>query len=157
MSLKTTTPIPPFTRQLHVRWGDLDVNAHMRNTAYLDMAADVRMMFFAEHGFTLRDFERRRVGPVILRDEVDYHRELKLHEVVTVDLVAAGMSEDGSRFRLRSHFVRADGKASARVTSTGGWLDLDARKLAEPPEDLRRALLSIPQSTDFEILPDSTR
>ncbi|WP_229422843.1 thioesterase family protein [Telluria aromaticivorans] len=25
-------------------WGNMDFNAHMRNTAYLDKSADVRMM-----------------------------------------------------------------------------------------------------------------
>jgi len=152
-----TTPATPFTRTFHVRWGDMDFNAHMKNTAYLDLAPDVRMMFFAEHGFSMKEFERLRIGPVILRDEVDYHRELKLLEIITVDLVLAGLSEDGSRFRMRNHVLRQDGKLAARITSTGGWLDLDARKLTAPPENLLRALQAIPRSADFEILPDSTR
>jgi acyl-CoA thioester hydrolase len=29
-------------------WGDMDFNAHMKNTAFLDKSADVRMMFFSE-------------------------------------------------------------------------------------------------------------
>jgi acyl-CoA thioester hydrolase len=33
--------------------GDMDFNRHMRNTAYLDKSADVRMLFFAEHGFPM--------------------------------------------------------------------------------------------------------
>lgn len=151
-----TTPIPSFTRTFHVRWADLDFNAHMKNTAYLDLGPDVRMMFFAENGFPMREFERLRIGPVILRDEADYYRELKLLEPVTVDLVLAGLSEDNKRFRLRNHFFRKDGKMAARVTSTGGWLDLDARKLVVPPESLLQALLAMPRSEDFETLP-STR
>jgi len=151
------TSTPPFTRTFHVRWGDLDFNAHMKNTAYLDMGPDVRMMFFAENGFPMREFERLRIGPVILRDELDYYRELKLLEPVTVDLVLAGLSDDGSRFRIRNHFVREDGKMAARVTSTGGWLDLDARKLTVPPEALLQALLAMPRSDDFETLPSSKR
>lgn len=148
-----TTPAAPFTRTFHVRWADMDFNAHMKNTAYLDLCPDVRMMFFAENGFPMREFERLRIGPVIQRDELDYYRELRLLESVTVDLVLAGLSEDGSRFRLRNHFVREDGKTVARVTSTGGWLDLDARKLTTPPEALLRALLAMPRSDDFETLP----
>jgi acyl-CoA thioester hydrolase len=152
-----TSPTPPFTRAFHVRWADLDFNAHMKNTAYLDLAPDVRMMFFAENGFPMREFERLRIGPVILRDELEYHRELKLLESVTVDLVLAGMSEDGSRFRIRNHFFRQDGKMAARVTSLGGWLDLEARKLIVPPESLLQALLAMPRSDDFETLPASQK
>lgn len=59
---------------------------HMRNTAYLDIAAAVRMMYFQEQGFTMREFESLRVGPVIMRDELDYLRELRLLESVKVTL-----------------------------------------------------------------------
>ncbi len=38
----------PFARKFVAGWGDLDFSAHMRNTAFLDRSADVRMMFFAE-------------------------------------------------------------------------------------------------------------
>jgi len=32
-----------FERQMLSGWGDMDFNSHMRNTAYLDKSADVRM------------------------------------------------------------------------------------------------------------------
>jgi acyl-CoA thioester hydrolase len=136
-------------------WGDMDFNSHMRNTAYLDKSADARMLFFASHGFSAEEFARRRLGPVIRRDEVDYFREVGLLEAIEVDLAIAGLSEDGSRFRVRNEFHRADGKPSARVTSTGGWLDLVARKLVAPPEGLLAALRALPRTEDFEILPGS--
>jgi hypothetical protein len=39
-----------FEKILFAGWGDMDFNSHMRNTAFLDKSADVRMMFFAENG-----------------------------------------------------------------------------------------------------------
>ncbi|MES2756127.1 MAG: thioesterase family protein [Pseudomonadota bacterium] len=48
----------------------MDFNAHMRNTAYLDKSADVRMMYFAENGFPMAEFVRRKLGPVVMKDEV---------------------------------------------------------------------------------------
>jgi acyl-CoA thioester hydrolase len=130
----------PFERMLYARWGDMDFNGHMKNTAYLDASADVRMMYFAEHGFSMREFERLRFGPVILKDELEYYRELRLLEPVKVTLEADSLSEDGMRFRLRNEFFREDGTKVAKVTSDGGWLDLDARKLKPPPDELRRLL-----------------
>jgi acyl-CoA thioester hydrolase len=127
----------------------------MRNTAYLDMGATVRMLYFREHGFTMRDFQRLRVGPVIMRDEVEYYRELNILDAVRVTLILPGLSEDVSRFRMRNEFFREDGKLVARVTSTGGWMDLSARKLALPPALLAQAMWNLSRAEDFEILPSS--
>jgi len=141
-----------YSKTFHVRWGDMDFNAHMRNTAYLDVSGDVRMLFFDEHGFSMREFERLRVGPVILRDDLEYFRELRLLETMTVTLAVAARNESGSRFRLRNEFWNAQSKLAARVTSTGGWLDLDARKLRAAPEALVAVLELLPRTDDFESL-----
>jgi acyl-CoA thioester hydrolase len=138
-----------FERTLHVGWGDLDFNGHMRNTAYLDKAGDVRMMYFAEQGFSMREFERLRFGPVVFRDEVEYFREMKMLEPIRVTLSLAGLSADRRKFRLRNQFFRPDGELAVRLVSSGGWLDLTARKLAVPPEGLGDALGQLVRDEDF--------
>ena len=138
-------------------WGDMDFNAHMRNTAYLDKSADSRMLFFAENGFPMSEFVRLKIGPVIMKDEVEYHREVGLLDTVTVTLAMAAGAEDGSRFLMRNEFLRADGKLAARVTSTGGWLDLPTRKLVAPPAALLRALASLSRTDDYRVLPSSLK
>jgi acyl-CoA thioester hydrolase len=140
----------PFRTTLYARWGDIDLNGHMRNIAYLDSCVDVRMMFFAAQGFSPREFERRRIGPVVLRDEIDYFREVRLHESIDVTLAIAALSGDGSHFRLRNEFWRADGQRAATVTSRGSWLDLERRRLTVPPDELRAILEDMPRTVDFE-------
>ncbi|MDQ3231136.1 MAG: thioesterase family protein [Pseudobdellovibrionaceae bacterium] len=54
-----------FEKTLFAGWGDMDFNSHMRNTAYLDKSADVRMMFFSENNFPMVEFERLKLGPVV--------------------------------------------------------------------------------------------
>lgn len=61
-----------YQKTLVAGWGDMDFNAHMRNTAYLDKSADVRMMYFAAHGFPMSQFARLQLGPVVMRDQIDY-------------------------------------------------------------------------------------
>ncbi|HVR95150.1 MAG TPA: thioesterase family protein [Thermoanaerobaculia bacterium] len=146
-----------FTKTFYVRWADLDSNGHMKNTAYLDVCVDARMMFFAENGFSMRDFEEIRIGPVVMRDEVEYFREMRLLDEYTIDLALAAMSEDASRFRLRNRFFRQDGRMAAAVHSTGGWLDLQERRLIRPPERLRSVLAQLQRTEDFEELPSSIR
>jgi acyl-CoA thioester hydrolase len=135
----------------------MDFNAHMKNTAYLDKSADVRIMYFSEHGFPIEEFARLKFGPVVMRDEVEYQREVGLLQAVTVTLALAGLADDGSRFLLRNDILRPDGKLCARVTSTGGWLDLVARKLMAPPEALLAAMQLLPHTDDFSPLPSSVK
>jgi acyl-CoA thioester hydrolase len=146
-----------YSKTLFASWADMDFNSHMRNTAFLDKSADVRMMFFSENGFPMREFSRLRLGPVVTKDEVEYRKEVNLLQEITVTLAIAGHSEDGSRFVLRNEIFRLDGTLCARVTSAGGWLDLTARKLVVPPEALLNAMKSLPQTSDFTVLSSGVR
>lgn len=142
-----------FVKDLLAGWGDMDFNSHMRNTAYLDKSGDVRMLFFAEQGFPMSEFMRLRIGPVVMKDEVEYYREVKLLQVIRGSLALAGMSEDGSRFTLCNEFHHEDGSLSARVTSNCGWLDLAARKFIAPPAHLLEVMNKLTRTPGFEALP----
>lgn len=146
-----------FKREFMAGWSDVDFNSHMRNTAYLDKAVDVRMLYFAEHGFPMAEFMRLRFGPVVMRDEVEYFREIGLLQMMTVGLTMAALSEDGSRFRMRNEFTRDDGRRAAVVTSEGGWLDLTARRLMAPPPALLEVIRALTRTEDFAVLPSSIR
>jgi len=146
-----------FEKTLVAGWRDMDYNSHMANTAYLDRAADVRMMYFAENGFSVADMMRMKLGPVIMKDEIEYFREVQLLQELRVTLALAGLAPDGSRFMLRNEFAHMDGKRCAAITSTGGWLDLNARKLIAPPEPLHSAQAALPRTADFRELKSSLR
>ena len=135
----------------------MDFNSHMKNTAYLDKTADVRQMFLMENGFPMEEFFRLRIGPVIMKDELEYFKEVGLQQKITVTYALAGQAPDGSRFLLRHEIFRPDGKLSARVTSAGGWLDLAERKLIVPPPALLSAMTSLEKTSDFTVLPSSMK
>lgn len=146
-----------FEAHLYAGWGDMDFNSHMRNTAFLDKSGDVRMKFFAANQFPMQEFMRRKIGPVVMKDEIEYFKEIHLLEALRVTLSLKGLASDGSRFVMCNEFWRADGKLAARVTSAGGWLDLSLRRLAAPPAALLKALHSLSQTSDFQSLPSSVR
>lgn len=146
-----------FEKTFHVGWGHLDSNGHMANVALLDVAVDVRFMYFASRGFPPAEWAKLRLGPVVRRDEVDYHRELRMLQPFTVNILLAGLAMDASRFRIRNEVRREDGELAARITSTGGILDLAARKLVAPPEALAEAFRALDRSEDFESLDSSLR
>jgi acyl-CoA thioester hydrolase len=146
-----------FERVFHVRWGDMDFNAHMKNTAYLDMSGDTRMMYFDEQGFSMREFERLKIGPVVMKDEIEYFREMRLLESIKVNFQVAGLSPDVSRFCFRNEFFCEDGKIVARVNSIGGWLGLESRRLVVPPDQLAKVIRELVRSKDFQELDSSVR
>jgi acyl-CoA thioester hydrolase len=137
-----------------VRWADCDVNGHMRNTAYSEFAVDVRIAFLDAHGFGFDQFRASGFGPVILREEIDYLRELKMNETVEVDFKILGASADGSRFRVQHDFTKANGKPCARVVLEGGWMDMRTRRLAPPPAALAQAFAAAPRAEGYAVLPE---
>lgn len=144
-----------YSKTLYAGWADMDFNSHMKNTAFLDKSADVRMLFFSDNGFPSAEFARLKLGPVVMKDEVEYYKEVGLLQEITVTLAIAGLAPDGSRFVMRNEIFRAEGTLCARITSAGGWLDLTARKLVAPPQALLSALHSLDKTTDFIALPSS--
>lgn len=146
-----------FEKKLMAGWGDMDFNSHMRNTAFMDKAGDVRMLFLSENGFPMSELMRLRIGPVVMKDEIVYFKEVMLLDEITVTLGVAGLSPDGSRWMLRSDVIRPDGKLAARITSTGGWLDLGARKLIVPPPALMATWQALSKSDDFQELATSIK
>jgi acyl-CoA thioester hydrolase len=146
-----------YEKTLYAGWGDIDFNGHMKNTAFLDKSADVRMMVFSESGFSVREFSKLSMGPVVMKDEVEYIKEIELLQEARVTLALAGLSEDGSRFLMRNEFYHANGILAASVTTLGGWLDLRGRCLISPPASLLQVLQSLPRTPDFTCLPSSLR
>ena len=146
-----------YTKKMYAGWSDMDFNSHMRNTAYLDKSVDVRMMYCADHGFPTSEFVRHGIGPVVMKDEVEYFREVGLLQEISVTLALAGLSADCSRFIMRNEIYRQDGKLCASVTSFGGWLNLAERRLIVPPTGLQAAMKNLHKTDDFTVLESSIK
>jgi acyl-CoA thioester hydrolase len=147
-----------YAVSMHARWPDMDFNGHMGATAYLDHAEDCRMRYFEEHGFSMGEFARLRIGPVVRDDSLQYRRELRLNQRARLSLELAGLSPDASRFRLRNTFHSEEsGELVASVSSTVGWLDLDQRRLCVPPAELATLLSKLSHVNDFETLSSCVR
>lgn len=146
---------PNYVHKLTASWADMDFNAHMANTAYLNRSVDARMAFFTENGLPLEELMRLRISWVMMKDEVEYRREIKWMEDISITVALAGLASDGSRFKVRNDFIRADGQLAARVTSTGGFLDLNTRKLVVPPIEVLTTYRCMPRADDYEDLPSS--
>ena len=141
-----------FEEQFTARWSDVDANRHLRNTVFSDYATHTRFRLLEAHGFPQARFESLRFGPVMFREEIRYRREVRFGESVTVNVLFAGLSDDGSQWRVRQEVKRADGKQAALLTIDGAWMGLDSRKLVPPPAELLEIIRGLPRTRDFEEL-----
>ena len=146
-----------FSWRFEVRWTDLDGNRHVRNTAFSEYATHTRFRLMAAHGFDQARLEALRFGPVMMREEVRYRREVLFGDELRVTVRCAGLSADGSHWRVHQDVLRADGKEAALLTIQGGWIDLDTRRPIAPPGELAAVLLSLPRTRDYEELPSLVR
>ncbi|MEE8435022.1 MAG: thioesterase family protein [bacterium] len=154
-----------FEMIFEVRWGDLDPNQHMRNTAYPEFANHLRHTFFAKRGFSFARLEKMGVGPVIFSENLQYLREVRLGQRLAMDLQVAGLAPDFSRWRYRHDAWRLgeeDGVDTERIlaaviTLEGSWFDLRERRVVPPPKDALGLLDGLPRTKDYEELPPIRR
>ncbi|MCB2185623.1 MAG: thioesterase family protein [Deltaproteobacteria bacterium] len=133
-------PRSVFSQEFQARWSDLDSNAHLANTAYLEYAIQCRMAYFHTHGFSPTEFARQGFGPVIFREEIVYLAEIRLMEKFRVELRLGEMTPDGARYTLLNDIYKEDGRPAARLRTEAAWLDLRTRKLIAPPDKVRELL-----------------
>jgi acyl-CoA thioester hydrolase len=142
-----------FSLSFPVRWADLDPNQHLRHTAFNDYATHVRFSYLEENGFGPEEFAAHGIGPIIMREETRFIKEVRMGTTIAIDLRAAGLAPHVSRFRLTHDITRSDGQLAAIVTVDAAWLDLTARKRVPPPESLAAIIRALPQTDAFEELP----
>jgi acyl-CoA thioester hydrolase len=147
------TMAEPYIQEYRARWADMDFNQHMRNAAYLGVAEETRFRFLESQGWSMEEFMRRQIGPVVLEDRLVYKKELRLLEPFRVDLAMVQMTSDARKFQLRNRFLRSsDGALCATVESFGLWFDIAQRRPVVPPPELARVWLSLARTEDYVAL-----
>ncbi|WP_230471225.1 acyl-CoA thioesterase [Hymenobacter jejuensis] len=138
-----------FERTFTVIWADMDPNVHMRHSAYNDYAAQTRLDFLAQNGFSMQKFAELAIGPILFREDTRFMKEIHLSETIHVTSELAGLNEDASRWRIVHIIRKSNGQVAASVTVDGAWLDLKRRKLTVPPADLAELMRAAPRHESY--------
>jgi acyl-CoA thioester hydrolase len=146
-----------YSQPYVIRWSDLDANAHVRYSAYIDAAGDVRYSFFTEHGYPPEKFAELGVGPVYTSLRAEFLREVRLGESVTITFALAGLSSNGARWRVHHDVLKANGKKAVSMSLEGAIIDLATRRAVLPTGELAGIFGRIPRLKEFEVLPDARR
>lgn len=133
-------------------WANFDANAHMRHTAYNDYAAEVRSRFFMSQGFSLTEFAKHNIGPILFSENTTFFREIKLGENITANLELIAASSKFERFKFKHQIIKENGVVSAEIEVYGAWIDLTKRKLTVPPQEMITIFENLEKSDNFELI-----
>lgn len=138
-----------YSKTFETRWADLDANAHMRHSAYADYGAQARVGFLAEHGFTLDQFQKLQLGPILFREDLRFFREIRAFDIIRVTCEAVGISPNRKHWRIRHRIFRRDGELACTIDCQGAWFDLAQRKVVPAPAELQAVMDKMPRAGDF--------
>lgn len=141
-----------FSRTFGIKWADLDTNGHLRYSVYVDFAVDTQFRSIESHGYTPKKLMELGFGPVILRMETRYQREVTFDESVTDLLKITGLSPDGARWKSRHDIIKSNGEMAAIIKLEGVWVNVHTKQAIVPPSDLLEILNSLPRTDEFETL-----
>lgn len=139
-----------FQVTFKTRWSDFDANRHMRHTAYNDYAAEVRVRYFKQQGYTVQDFSQDNLGPILFKEETSFFKEISMGEDISINLTLKAVSSKSERWKLQHHVFNEAGKLAAEINIYGAWIDLQKRKLAVPSEQYHNLFLDLDKTADFE-------
>ena len=134
------------------KWSDFDPNRHMRHTAYNEYAAEVRIRYFAEHNFSIQEFTKHNIGPILFTEETSFRKEINLGENITVNIKLSGVSEKYERWKIVHEIFNQTGELSAIVKVYGAWIDLTKRKLTHPPKEAFSMFEKAERTENFEVI-----
>ena len=134
------------------KWSDFDPNRHMRHTAYNEYAAEVRIRYFADNNFSIQEFTKHNIGPILFEEYTSFRKEIHLGENISVNIKLSGISENYERWKIVHEVFNEAGKLSAIIKVYGAWIDLTKRKLTAPPKEAFAMFEKAERTDDFEII-----
>lgn len=139
-----------FQSTMQVRWSDLDPNFHLRHSVYYDWGALCRMEYLSAAGITIDVMQELGVGPILFREECIFKREIKMGDVVTMNLKLLRSRRDFARWSFQHHIIKNVDTLSAVLTVDGAWMDVAKRKLTIPPPQITQLFEAMVKTEDFE-------
>ncbi|MBS1731288.1 MAG: thioesterase family protein [Bacteroidetes bacterium] len=141
-----------YTKSVEIRWSDLDPNFHLRHSVYYDWGAYIRVCFLHDHGLTSKVMHQHHIGPILLREEALFKREIMYGDHIVMSLQLLKCKHNLSRWSMQHEVWKNGDTLSAIITVDGAWLDTQLRKITVPPDSFIRAFEQLPRSEHFEWL-----
>lgn len=134
---------------IQIRWADLDPNFHVLHSKYYDFGAFCRMVYLTENGISTALLTENNIGPILLKEDCTFRRELKFEDKVSINLKISWYSKNGARWGMQHQIFKNDDILSATINIEGAWMDTQLRKLTAPPEPVISLFENTQKTVDF--------
>lgn len=139
-----------FTKEVSVRWSDLDPNFHVRHSVYYDFGAQHRVEILEQLGLTMRIMQENNFGPILFREECIFRKEIRQNTKVFISTKVGKIREDASRWSLVHELKNEKEELLATITVDGAWMDTKLRKIANPTPRIAIDVMNLmPKSDNF--------
>ncbi|MBM3412201.1 MAG: acyl-CoA thioesterase [Bacteroidetes bacterium] len=135
---------------LQLRWADIDANLHVRHSVYYDWAALCRISFMQEKGLTDLVYHQFNLGPILLREECRFRREISMGDAISIDLQLVAARKDFSRWTIQHTIWKSTDIEAGRLTVEGAFIDLQLRKLSVPSAIIQAVFEQMPRAAAFQ-------
>jgi acyl-CoA thioester hydrolase len=135
-----------FSTRIAVRGYEVDSTGHLHGATYLNYGDHARWELLRAAGISTDDLLRAGLGPVTLNTTVEFLHEL--HAGDLIDVTCEFIWTGGKTYKVAQELSKQDGTPAARITSTGGLLDLGTRRLVPDPRRRWMEMASHPNQLD---------
>lgn len=133
-----------LVEKAEVRWADIDPNFHVLHSKYYDYCANARMNVLQRMGITMDAVQEHHCGPILLREEAVFKREVKFGDQLEIKIYLKSMTDDFTRWSFVNEIWKNGDTLAAVITVDGAWLDTIKRKMAIPPASFQEVFKQLP-------------
>ena len=111
---------------------DIDMYGHVNNAKYLNYFEEARWDIVTEKGFGYQRIMEEKIGPVILRVDMQYLKELRARDKITIHTEFT--SPPAKIMTLTQTIKKEDGTIACIADFTYAVWSLEKRKIIHPPQ-----------------------
>lgn len=117
----------------------LDTFGHVNNATYLELYEEARWDLITKGGWGLDKIQKEKIGPVITSIKIDFKREIKNREKITIK-TKFGSFRNSKVMAVLQQMINEKGDIVNEMTMEAGLFDLANRKLINPTPEWMKAL-----------------
>lgn len=133
----TASPAP-HRYDLLIIEAHLDTFGHVNNATYFALFEEARWALLTERGYGLDKIQATRKGPVILEATIQFQKELRNREQVTIETTST--KNEGKIGWVVQRMLKSNGDVACEARFKMALWDLDSRKLILPTPEWNAVL-----------------